>query len=124
VHATGYEIHMGETRYREGVQPFCEVRRAGTAAVVSDGAISEDGFIVGTYLHGLFDSDSFRHAFIRAARAAVHLAPSAGLVSVAAQRDGRLNRFAAHVEAALDVDALLGWVGLPGRPLADKERRG
>jgi hypothetical protein len=40
---------------------------------------------------------------------------------VAAQRDKRLNRFAAHVEAALDVDALLGWLGLPSRPLAGME---
>jgi adenosylcobyric acid synthase len=115
-HATGYEIHMGETRYLEGAQPFCELRRAGTADVVSDGAITGDGFIVGTYLHGLFDSDSFRHAFIRAAREAVRLAPSAELVSVAAERDDRLNRFAAQVETALDVDALLGWLGLPRRP--------
>jgi adenosylcobyric acid synthase len=120
-HAVGYEIHMGETHYLEGVQPFCEILRAGTAGVVSDGAITEDGFIVGTYLHGLFDSDSFRHAFIRGARAATRLAPPADLVNVAAQRDDRLNRFAAHVEAALDVDALLGWLGLPSNPLAGVE---
>jgi adenosylcobyric acid synthase len=120
-HAEGYEIHMGETRYLEGVQPFCEVLRVGTVDVVSDGAATEDGLIVGTYLHGLFDSDSFRHAFIRAARAAIGLTRPADLVSVAAQRDKRLNRFAAHVEAALDVDALLGWLGLPSRPLAGME---
>ncbi|HLG56549.1 MAG TPA: cobyric acid synthase [Vicinamibacterales bacterium] len=115
--ADGYEIHMGETHYLEGVQPFCEVHRAGVTGVVSDGAVTEDGFIVGTYLHGLFDSDSFRHAFIRTARAASDLAPPAGLVSVAAQRDERLNRLAAHVEAALDVDALLRWQELPASPL-------
>jgi adenosylcobyric acid synthase len=120
-HAAGYEIHMGETRYLDGVRPFCEVRRAGTADIVSDGAITDDGFVVGTYLHGLFDSDSFRHAFIRAARAATRLAQPAEVVSVAAQRDDRLNRFANHVEAALDVDALLGWLGLPNRHRADME---
>ena len=112
-HATGYEIHMGETRCLDGAQPFCEILRTGTASVVSDGAIADDGFIFGTYLHGLFDADSFRHAFIRAARAAAGLTPPAALVSVAAQRDDRLNRLAAHVETALDVDALLGWLGLP-----------
>jgi adenosylcobyric acid synthase len=121
VHAAGYEIHMGETRYLEGVEPFCTVRRADTGKTVSDGATTDDGFIVGTYLHGLFDSDSFRHAFIRAARAAVGLGGPRDLVDVAAQRDDRLNRFAAAVDAALDVDALLGWLGLPCRPLAKAE---
>jgi adenosylcobyric acid synthase len=120
--AAGYEIHMGETRRLEGVQRFCDVLRAGSADVVPDGAISEDGFVVGTYLHGLFDSDSFRHAFIRAARAAAGLGPPAALVSVAAQRDDRLNRLAAHVDAALDVDALLAWLGLSSRPPAHAER--
>ncbi|HEX3644649.1 MAG TPA: cobyric acid synthase [Vicinamibacterales bacterium] len=121
--AAGYEIHMGETRYLEGARPFCDLGRAGATGVVSDGAISDDGFVVGTYLHGLFDADSFRHAFIGCARAAIGLAPSGTLVDVSAQRDDRLNRFAAQVEAALNVDALLGWIGLPSRPLARMERR-
>ena len=111
--ATGYEIHMGETYCLDEARPFCEILRAGTASVAADGAIADDGFIFGTYLHGLFDADSFRHAFIRAARAAGGLTPPAALVSVAAQRDDRLNRLAAHVETALDVDALLGWLGVP-----------
>jgi adenosylcobyric acid synthase len=120
--AAGYEIHMGETHYLEGAAPFCQVRRTGAAVAIADGAIADDGFVVGSYLHGLFDADSFRHAFIRASRAASGLLPAAELVSEAAQRDDRLNRFAAHVEAALDVDALLGWLGLPARPPADVER--
>ena len=119
--ATGYEIHMGETRYLEGARPFCEAFRAGASGVVSDGAIADDGFVVGTYLHGIFDADSFRHAFIRCARAASGLAALRDLVDVAAQRDDRLNRFATHVEAALDVDSILGWVGLPSRPIAGVE---
>jgi len=111
--ATGYEIHMGETRHAGGAKPFATLRRAGHADLVSDGAVSDSGYVVGTYLHGLFDDDSFRHAFVRAARAAVGLAPAAVFTSVAAERDDRLDRFAAHVETALDVDALLGWLELP-----------
>ena len=37
---------------------------------LADGACSEDERTIGTYLHGLLDSDAFRHAFLRAARAA------------------------------------------------------
>jgi adenosylcobyric acid synthase len=113
--AAGYEIHMGETRYAGSAQPFCDLRRAGTSRLIPDGAISDDGWIVGTYLHGLFDEDSFRHAFVRAARAAIGLAPASAFANVAAERDQRLNRFAAHVERALDVDALLGWLELAAR---------
>jgi adenosylcobyric acid synthase len=123
VSAAGYEIHMGETRYGDGTLPFAELRRVGSAGVVADGASVKDGFVFGTYLHGLFDSDSFRHAFIRAARAAAGLTPPAELIDVAQQRDERLNSFAAHVERALDVDALLGWLGLPSRPVAGLEQR-
>ena len=122
--AAGYEIHMGETHYLDGVQPFCELRRTGKANSIPDGAVAEDGSVIGTYLHGLFDSDSFRHAFIRGARAARGLTPPTELACVAAERDGRLNRLAAHVEAAVDVDGLLGWVGLPSRPLVSVEHHG
>jgi adenosylcobyric acid synthase len=123
VSAAGYEIHMGETRYGEGAQPFADIRRAGRSGVVSDGASAKDGFVFGTYLHGLFDSDSFRHAFIRAARAAAGLTLPAELVAVAALRDERIGRFAALVENALDVDTLLGWLDLPARPVAGTGHR-
>lgn len=122
--AAGYEIHMGQTHYLDGVQPFCDLRRTGKADSIPDGAVAEDGSVFGTYLHGLFDSDSFRHAFIRGARAARGLTPATELACVAAERDDRLNRLAAHVEAAVDVDGLLGWVGLPSRRLASVERHG
>jgi adenosylcobyric acid synthase len=120
--ATGYEIHMGATTYLEGAQPFCRLQRVDTSELVADGAVSGDGWIFGTYLHGLFDEDAFRHAFIRAARAATGLAPAAAFADVAAERDERLNRFAAHVERALDVDALLGWLDLPNLRAAQTEQ--
>jgi adenosylcobyric acid synthase len=113
VEARGYEIHMGETAYVGDAQPFARLRRAGSRDVVDDGAAAIDGRIMGTYLHGLFDADEFRHAFLHAARAASGLAPPTRLAHVAAERDARLNRLAAHVDRALDVEAMLTWIGLP-----------
>jgi len=77
---TGYEIHMGqsfpgkEQAAADASAPFRIVRcpepvegsTPSGAARYSDGAINEAGYILGTYLHGLFDNTSFRRAFLAA----------------------------------------------------------
>ena len=52
----GYEIHLGETLLGDGAQPLFQLRRLGDTESRMDGAINDDGTILGTYLHGLFDS--------------------------------------------------------------------
>lgn len=52
----GYEIHLGETVLGDGVQPLFRLQRVGDDEILHDGAVSGDGKIWGTYLHGLFDS--------------------------------------------------------------------
>jgi len=106
----GYEIHVGETVYAEGTMPFAEVARAGSSAPVRDGAVSADGRVLGTYIHGLFDDDQFRHAFLEAARAASGLAPPAAKAFVAAERESRLDRLAAHVRRSLDLEMIRSWL--------------
>jgi adenosylcobyric acid synthase len=114
VEARGYEIHMGETAYVGDARPFGQVRRAGGSGPMDDGAVAHDGRIIGTYLHGLFDLDDFRHRFLRAARAVCGLAQptQSQFAYVAGERDARINRVATHVAESLDVDALLKWLGL------------
>ena len=75
-HFEGYEIHVGETFYETGARPLADIERQGATESVPDGAVSESGRVFGTYVHGFFDNDDFRHSFIRAARAAVDLAPA------------------------------------------------
>lgn len=54
----GYEIHLGETFRAENVRPLLQLQRVGENKWFEDGAISSDGKVCGTYLHGLFDSPS------------------------------------------------------------------
>jgi adenosylcobyric acid synthase len=107
----GYEIHVGETVYAEEAAPFAEITRDGSSAVVADGAVSTDRRVFGTYVHGIFDDDSFRHAFLEAARAACGLAPVAAGAFVAAARQSRLDRLAAHVRCSLDLEMIRSWIG-------------
>jgi adenosylcobyric acid synthase len=109
---SGYEIHIGDTSYLEGAKPFAELQTAMAAHSVWDGCIAADGRIFGTYLHGLFDDDGFRHAFLAAARAFHGLAPADAFTDWKARREQSLNRLADTVRQSLDMPAIFGWVGL------------
>ena len=106
----GYEIHVGETVYAEEATPFAEITRAGSSAVVADGAVSADRRVFGTYVHGIFDDDNFRHTFLDAARAACGLGPCPARAFVAAERESRLDRLAAQVRRSLDLNMIRSWV--------------
>lgn len=56
---TGYEIHLGVTN-----GPDCS-RPAHLVGDRRDGAVSADGKVIGTYLHGLFAEDDFRHLYLQ-----------------------------------------------------------
>jgi adenosylcobyric acid synthase len=110
----GYEIHVGETVYAEEATPFAEVTRAGSSAALTDGAVSTDRRVFGTYVHGIFDDDNFRHAFLDAARTACGLAPFAARAFVAAERQSRLDRLAAHVRRSLNLEMIRSWIERSG----------
>jgi adenosylcobyric acid synthase len=59
-----YEIHMGRTEIAEPRPLFSVTARGETRIADFDGAVSRDGWIAGTYFHGLFDSDKLRHAML------------------------------------------------------------
>ena len=91
----GYEIHIGRSDGPARARPFARVDGA------DEGATSPDGRIMGSYLHGLFREDAFRAAFL----AQMGAAPSGQ--SYDARVEGALDDLAAHIEAHLDVGALL-----------------
>ena len=59
----GYEMHIGLTSGADCARPMLDLQGR------LDGAISADGRIMGTYVHGIFASDGFRHAFLNSLRA-------------------------------------------------------
>ncbi|WP_137151111.1 cobyric acid synthase [Devosia sp. FKR38] len=91
---SGYHMHMGVTEGPDRQRPFAHVSE------LPEGAISADGRVAGTYLHGLFAADGFRRALLGNV-ASPDLAYEAGIEAV-------LDALAAHLETHLDIDALLG----------------
>jgi adenosylcobyric acid synthase len=66
---SGYEIHAGRVTGITGSGAvFRIIERDGVAVHDFDGARSEDGRVLGTSIHGLFDSAGFRRNFIDTVR--------------------------------------------------------
>ncbi|MCX8508072.1 MAG: cobyric acid synthase, partial [Rhodobacteraceae bacterium] len=90
----GYEIHIGRTEGPDRARPFALIDGQ------PEGAMSADGRIMGSYLHGMFACDAFRAAFLGGFGQASSLSYGAGVEAV-------LDRLADHMEAHLDVAGLL-----------------
>jgi adenosylcobyric acid synthase len=91
---TGYEIHIGRSDGPGRSRPFAHVDGR------PEGAVSPDGLVEGSYLHGMFAGDAFRAAWL--ARMGIVASPHAHAQVV----DATLDALARHVEAHLDVSAL------------------
>ena len=91
----GYEMHMGVTAGPDRARPFARLEDGS-----AEGAVSPDGRVIGTYVHGLFADDRQRAAW---------LARFGGTANVTydALVDATLDDLAAHLAAHLDLDRLL-----------------
>jgi len=104
----GYEIHMGITRRGEAAPPFIDFDHQ------PDGAVSADGRVMGTYLHGLFDSGVFRGRFLAALAKAGNIPfdPSALREYYDQVRQRNYDLLAEHVKHYTDVDRILNLMGI------------
>ncbi len=105
----GYEIHMGETCRKGETRPFAHISTVDGAQSL-DGAMSPSGLVFGSYVHGLFDNDLFRHSFVDWARRSLKLKPAQQKVFVTTERDARLNRWADHLRGFLRLDLIRSWI--------------
>jgi adenosylcobyric acid synthase len=92
---TGYEIHMGVSRGAALARPATMIDGE------PEGAVSADGRILATYVHGIFDSP-------QACAALLQWAGHEGArgIDVGALREASLERLADCVEACLDMNAI------------------
>ena len=102
----GYEIHMGQTS-----GPDCE-RALLHIEDRFDGAISVDGRVMGSYVHGIFSDNGFRRRFLEDLAARRGRDISLADFDFAKNVDDTLDRLAAHLAAYLDMGALARMAGL------------
>jgi len=93
---SGYEMHMGVTEGPDRDRPFARL-----ADGSPEGAVSADGGVMGTYIHGLFADDRQRAAWLQRFGAGPAHVRYETLV------EQTLDGFAAHLAAHLDLDRLL-----------------
>jgi adenosylcobyric acid synthase len=92
----GYEMHMGVTEGPDREHPFAQL-----ADATPEGAVSTDGRISGTYIHGLFADDRQRGKWL------ARLGASGGGFDYEAGVDETLDGLAAHLEKHVDLDRLI-----------------
>ncbi len=100
VKAEGYEIHMGSTWHTS---------RGENSSLI---CTNENGTIVGTYLHGIFENDELRRNFIDFIRTKKGLKPVKKARSYKLFRKKQLDKLAEWMEKSCNMQKLLELVGL------------
>ncbi|RBI67379.1 cobyric acid synthase CobQ [Vreelandella sulfidaeris] len=104
---TGYEIHNGVSEGAALSSPLFDLNGR------PEGAVSKDGQVIGTYLHGLFDHPEACHSLLK------QLGLANGEQSdYQAHRERELDRLADTLEAHVDIEAVIALIGvgvLPSR---------
>jgi adenosylcobyric acid synthase len=108
----GYEIHMGQTICQSGAALLSVHSRNQQACRDEDGCISTDGRILGTYMHGLFDTPAITQRWLR--QIGLDDLPVRQLHGPAA-RDQAYDQLARHFETHIDMDAVSRLVCLGSR---------
>ncbi|MEZ5685587.1 MAG: cobyric acid synthase [Paracoccaceae bacterium] len=92
---SGYEIHIGRSEGADRARPFARIEGQ------PEGAVSADGRVSGSYLHGMFADDGFRRAWL------AEIGAEASDLAYDQAVEAALEALADHLEAHLDVPGLL-----------------
>jgi adenosylcobyric acid synthase len=107
----GYEIHQGRTLILEDTaEPLLKISRD-DGSDCDDGFVAGNGRIWGTYLHGIFDDDGFRQAYLNWLRNQFFEVNPAGPdfssgTSYEERKEEGFNALARLLEESLDMDMI------------------
>ncbi|MCP8307385.1 MAG: cobyric acid synthase [archaeon] len=111
----GYEIHMGKTSLGKNARPAFKVTKRGDKRVDDfDGAIDNNGLVLGTYIHGIFDRLPVRRCLID------FLMKSKGIKSrnrairdIRKEWEKSLRKISDVVKTSLDMNRICEIIGIP-----------
>ena len=107
---SGYEIHMGQT-LGDNVSPaFRIISRGDRKSNHLDGAVSDDGNIVGTYIHGLFENASVRRCLLSNLRRMKGVNSETRPLTLS--KDSEYDKLAVLVRGSLDMDLIYKIAGI------------
>lgn len=102
----GYEIHMGVCTYGEHATPIFNIEKRNKETTNSfDGAVNDEGNVMGTYIHGVFDGVNFREHICNILRNKknIQVRKSAVYENI---RERELDKLADIVRKSVDMDAI------------------
>jgi adenosylcobyric acid synthase len=100
---------MGETTLLNGTTPFLNIKeRSGEKVNLEDGAVSCDGNVIGTYLHGIFDNDEFRLGLINYLRKNKGILPLSRdeLITAKREKDKQYDKLADLIRKHVNMDLI------------------
>ena len=104
----GYEIHMGTSSGDIGL--FKLRRLSSNSSLIPDGSINCNCW--GTYIHGIFENDSFRRGIINSIREQRKLPPIDSVIKYSEMKEKAIDALADIVKQNLDMAFINRIIGL------------
>lgn len=117
----GYEIHMGVSKKTGPCQELLTIENSlGEVVNYLEGGMNEEGNVIGSYMHGIFDEAEFLRGLLNIIRREKNLEDVQSEVSSYAEfKEGEYDKLAAVVRENMDMAAIYDILGFK-----EKENRG
>lgn len=101
----GYEIHMGQSKLKEGARPLQHITDRVSGTSKDDGAYADN--VYGTYMHGIFDAPGIAEAVVSALgkKKGIDMG-TLGTVDFAQYKETQYDLLAAGLREHLDIEAI------------------